>query len=78
MKNFLHDAQGDLSSKRLMGIISLGLGIIGNVWLFFYGMKHPIGDIEAVKYATQSLLYTGGALLGIGVVENVGAMKYHK
>lgn len=60
---------GSKSSKRLYGSIALSIGIalltIGGVASLIIEIKSP----ELFKYCTQTLMITGGGLLGIGLFE---------
>lgn len=72
---FLETATNDgtvsKSSKRLIGVISFGLGslmLVGlGVWSFFAVAADP-GTVQTVGIA---LISTGAGLLGLGVLEGI-------
>jgi hypothetical protein len=70
MSGFLKSGTtGGNSSKRLYGSIAISIGIglltIGG----FASMAIEIKSIELFKYCTTTLMTTGGALLGLGLLE---------
>ena len=68
----LTDAAGKRSSKRVCGILLL---VIGTVFLMLTGILALIGNIgdpQTALTAGQSIIYLGGALLGLGVFERIG------
>jgi len=72
---FLKDANGDNSSKRLWGSISMALGLVMKVSISIIALTSwiPVEEV-AVRLpmalgAADGVLMAGAALLGIGVVE---------
>ena len=66
------DAQGHLSSKRVIGTVLIGtggafLGVVGVFSLF-----NPVADPQTSLDVGRTLIYAGAGLLGIGVVEKFG------
>jgi len=68
---FLQAANGVNSSKRLCGVILLGIGIIMGISLFVIGLDSPKEVFRASYDVMQSFLITGTSLLGLGLVENL-------
>lgn len=67
--NFLEDANGNKSSKRLWGSIVLGIGILFSVVLFIYSLSKGAADAATALGIINMFLISGGGLLGIGVFE---------
>jgi hypothetical protein len=67
--NFLEDASGNKSSKRLWGSIILGIGILFSAILFFYSLKIGAKDAATALGIINMFLIAGSSLLGIGVFE---------
>lgn len=67
--NFLEDANGNKSSKRLWGSIVLGIGILFSVVLFIYSLSKGAADASTALGIINMFLISGGGLLGIGVFE---------
>lgn len=63
------DGKGKISSKRITGIVTIGLAVVMSITLFIYSIQFkavdPSTGIDIIKY----LLMTGGALLGVGIFE---------
>jgi len=68
----LEDTNGNTSSKRVWGSVLLGIAVTMRVTLFILSIVRKIEDPTTAITASQTLLYTGGALLGLGVAENFG------
>lgn len=70
-KGIIEDSQGDLSSKRVSGLVSVGIAILMGIGLYlaslFMGVKDPGTALEVIKI----FAVTGGALLGVGIFEGV-------
>lgn len=73
----IQDTSGNLSSKRVVGIASVGLGALMSVILFVMCLiktevmvNHFIA-IDMIKM----LLFTGTGLLGVGVIEHFAPKK---
>jgi hypothetical protein len=75
MGDTLKDANGNPSSKRLLGAIILFNGIVMANTVFIMGLLQKIPDPDMVKNVLQIIFLTGGSLLGIGVVELFGKKK---
>ena len=75
MKNnkcgFLEDANGDKSSKRLLGSVLLFAGIIFAAILFYYSIEKKATDADTAIAIINVFLVTGGTLLGIGTFERI-------
>ncbi len=67
--NFLEDAKGNKSSKRLWGSIILGTWILFSVVLFVYSLSKGAADAATALGIINMFLISGGGLLGIGVFE---------
>lgn len=70
--NMLNDKSGKLSSKRVVGIIILGIGIIFDLSIGITSIFRGIADPSTALSVGNALIYVGGGLLGIGVLENIG------
>jgi hypothetical protein len=72
---FLKDANGDNSSKRLWGSISMVLGLAMKVSISIIALTSliPVAEVATrlpmALGAADGVLMAGAALLGIGVVE---------
>jgi hypothetical protein len=69
------DGTIEKSSKRLVGVISF---IIGGLLLTALGVVSfaiRAADPDTILTVGNSFLITGGALLGIGVLEGIGGKK---
>jgi hypothetical protein len=66
---FLHDSEGDKSSKRLLGAILLGVGIIMASTLFIFALNKHVGDPGTCLSVLQYIFLAGTSLLGLGVAE---------
>jgi hypothetical protein len=71
----LQDSFGNKSSKRLWGTISLSIGVAMKIALFVCSLFIVVKDPATASTASDTLMYTGGALLGIGVVEHFAKGK---
>jgi hypothetical protein len=67
---FLHDSDGDKSSKRLLGVVLLGVGIIMASTLFIFGLMRHVGDPATCLSVLQYTFMAGTSLLGLGIAEN--------
>lgn len=78
---FLKDAQGDNSSKRLWGSISMVLGLAMKLSFSIIALTPLIpvaelaGRLSMALGAADGVLMAGAALLGIGVVEGFQPKK---
>ena len=78
---FLKDADGDNSSKRLWGSVSMALGLVMKLSFSVLALTSliPIAEV-AVRLpmalgAADGVLMAGSALLGLGVVEGFQPKK---
>ena len=69
MSDYLQDASGNKSSKRLWGSILLTLGIIASAILFYYSLLIGAKDAATALGVINIFLIAGSSLLGIGVFE---------
>ena len=73
--NMLEDTNGNKSSKRVIGTgLIIGASIMAIV-LFIFSLVKVVADSSTSIDIIKTLLYVGGALLGIGVVEHLGKQK---
>lgn len=78
---FLKDADGDNSSKRLWGSISMALGLVMKASFAVVALTSliPIAEVTTrlpmALGAADGVLMAGAALLGIGVVEGFQPKK---
>ena len=70
MNGFLHDANGDKSSKRLWGSIILAVAVLMSLILFGYSLHKGAVDADTATSIINAFFITGGSLLGVGVLEN--------
>jgi len=69
MSDYLQDANGNKSSKRLWGSILLTLGIVASAILFYYSLLIGSKDAATALGVINIFLIAGSSLLGIGVFE---------
>jgi CBS-domain-containing membrane protein len=69
------DKTGDTSSKRIAGavILSCGLGLLMVVGIM--SISKVIADPSTALQVANTLMLTGGSLLGVGVIESFGKGK---
>lgn len=77
MSKLFQDAEGNKSSKRVIGAILLLQGCIMKWMLFFKSIK--ITDVVMINgalamEASDTLIYAGATLLGLGVLEGLGKL----
>lgn len=69
-KGFLDDSNGNKSSKRLIGSVLVGCGLVMKFILFGWGIGHEFAnELTELDGIADSLIYAGAGVLGIGVVE---------
>ena len=75
MNEMLKDSQGHTSSKRIVGVclVSVGGGLL--LALGIIAVFRAITDPGTALSAGQTLVYSGAALLGIGVAEKFAGGK---
>ena len=66
-----HDSNGDPSSKRIVGTIVLGCGLVLLLTVGIMSIFKVIGDPTTAVNCGTTLMATGGGLLGFGVLEGV-------
>lgn len=69
------DVNGNKSSKRVWGSILLSTALAMRIVLFICSILIEVKDANTAILASQTLLYTGGGLLGLGVIEHFGKKK---
>tara|TARA_R110000868_G_scaffold382861_1_gene649513 strand:- start:223 stop:459 length:237 start_codon:yes stop_codon:yes gene_type:complete len=69
--SFLKDAQGNKSSKRLCGVILLGLAVVFAVILFIYSILNIKSDTATAISIINMLLLAGSSLCGVGTFEKL-------
>jgi len=72
MSKLLEDKDGNPSSKRVAGFVTLGMGIFMLAMGGFISMKWELKDSLTFIEVGKVLCLTGGGLLGIGVAEFFG------
>lgn len=75
MSKLLEDKDGNASSKRVAGFVISGVGLTGLVFLGIYSIFNVIKDPSTAMESFRTILYVGGGLLGIGVLEFLGGKK---
>lgn len=71
----LRDSSGNLSSKRIAGFSILILGAIYLLTIGIVSISRVVADSSTALDVGRVLIYTGGGLLGVGVVEKMGGSK---
>ena len=69
---FFIDSSGNKCTRRLFGTILISLGIGMGITIFGFGLTHPTSLFEGSFDVMQLFLVSGGGLLGISILENVG------
>lgn len=67
-----HDSNGNTSSKRISGVIILGCGLLLLLAIGITSIFVKIADPTTAIQVANTLMLTGGSLLGVGVVESFG------
>ena len=70
-----HDKAGDPSSKRIAGSIILLSGLLLLLTVGIISIFKIIGDPTTAIQVGNTLMLTGGSLLGVGVLEGIGDKK---
>ena len=65
---WLMGPNGEKSSKRLSGVLTIGIGSLIFVALAIVSFFTVVPGKEAIKYAGSFLIGTGAGLLGFGTV----------
>lgn len=66
---------GDKSSKRIMGIVLLSLGMALLVTLFFLAVFTDVKDSDTAEYCVMMLITSGSGLLGLGIADHFAVKK---
>jgi hypothetical protein len=69
--SFLQDGEGNNSSKRLAGLLLIGIGIVLSIILFWRSLTSPVGDSQTALSIIDIFLITGGGLLGVSIFDNL-------
>jgi hypothetical protein len=70
-----HDSHGNLSSKRIAGFAILCVGAIYLLTIGVVSISRVVADSSTALDVGRVLIYTGGGLLGVGVVERMGGAQ---
>jgi len=70
-KGILEDSDGDLSSKRVSGVICLSIAAAMGIGLYFASLFVVVKDPGTALDVIKVFAVTGGTLLGVGVFEGV-------
>ena len=71
----LQDKDGNTSSKRVAGFITMGAGLLLLLTVGILSMFREIADPGTSMEAGKTILIVGGGLLGVGVFEFFGGKK---
>ncbi|MHC1623296.1 MAG: hypothetical protein ACXQTR_01745 [Candidatus Methanospirareceae archaeon] len=71
----LQDQNGNMSSKRLAGAITLLTGLVGHGFLGVYSIFAQAVDPTTAVASFNTMMIIGGGLLGISVLEFLGKKK---
>ena len=71
-KEILNDTNGKPSSKRIAGFILMGVGLVFLLSIGITSIFKIIADPQTALSIGQTIIYVGGALCGIGVIEKLG------
>ena len=63
------DKNGDTSSKRISGVVILSCGLVLLLTIGIMSLSVIIKDPTTALQVANTLMLTGGSLLGVGVVE---------
>lgn len=66
------DSDGNLSSKRIIGTVLLGSGGLFLLAVGVLAVWKTVADPQTSLDVGRTLIYSGAALLGVGVVEKLG------
>lgn len=78
MAGYFEDASGNKSSKRLIGSILVANAIILKNAEWTISIFKQVANIAAMTSASDSMLYSGITLLGIGIGEHLFKNKNEK
>ena len=71
----LEDQEGNLSSKRLFGAVTLSIGLICHIFLGAFSIFAQAVDPTTASTSFTTAMAVGGGLLGISVLEFLGKGK---
>lgn len=69
----IEESPGVKSSKRLMGVVLVSSGAALLVAIGVVAIFRSVTDSAAALDAGKALIWTGAALLGVGVLEGIGS-----
>jgi CBS-domain-containing membrane protein len=69
------DKTGDTSSKRISGVVILSTGLALLITIGIMSLFKTIADPTTAIQVSNTLMLTGGSLLGVGVIESFGKGK---
>lgn len=69
------DKTGDTSSKRIAGVTILASGLLLLITIGVMSLFKVIADPSTAMQVSNTLMLTGGSLLGVGVVEGFAVVK---
>ena len=72
VKQILQDTNGKPSSKRIAGFVLMGVGLAYLLVVGSISIGQVIADPATALSVGQTIIYVGGALCGIGVIEKLG------
>lgn len=78
VNKFLKCSKGKPSSKRLAGVALIGLGIGCALILFTISLIGSINDSSTALEVVKTFIMYGSALLGLGVLDNIGSSVMDK
>lgn len=71
-RGMFRDANGNKSSKRIAGTAILALGALFLLVVGVISISSTVADPDTSIRIGSTLIYTGAALLGVGVAERLG------
>ena len=69
------DAEGNKSSKRVVGFSMIGFSMILALILFIFSFFREAHNVSTMIDIIHLFVYSGTGLLGIGIVENFAKTK---
>lgn len=70
INGYLKDPEGNRCMRRLCGIISIIIGGLMGIILFWYGLIYPNSDYESSYRVFTSFLTLAGTLLGLSIFDS--------
>lgn len=71
----LRDSSGNWSSKRIAGMVMISVGALYLLIVGGISISTVVADSSTALDVGRVLIYTGGALLGVGVAEKFGSAR---